>query len=181
MGTTKQLADFLVKTRLEDVPQEIVQKAKDLFMDFVGGCLPGTQITPGKIATEYVREMGAKPEATVVGGGFKTTAQYAAFVNVTLDHCSELEAIGLNYCLNPSSALAVCLAIGEKLSLGGRETLEGFILGHEIQGRIAGASMAAWGKRFDIFKFFHLGCAAAAAKMMKLSGYQTRWSLGMAI
>ena len=168
MEVTKQLADFLVKTKLEDIPPEIVQRGKELFLDFVGGSLPGTVTPAGKITIDYVKEMEAKPEATVIGAGFKTTAQYASLVNVTLAHCPEFEAIGLNYCLNPTSIIAVCLAMAEKLGIGGREALEGLILGHEVQGRIAAGSVASWGKRFDVFKFFHLGCAAAAAKMLKL-------------
>ena len=180
METTKQLADFLVKTGFEDIPPEIVQRGKELFLDFIGGSLPGTVTTPGKITMEYVKEIGAKPEASVIGGGFKTTAQYASFVNATLDHCPEFEAIGLNFCLNPGPIIAVCLAMGEKLGVGGRDALEGLILGHEVQGRIAAASMASWGKRFDVFKFFHLGCAAAAAKMLKLDSDGVRTAISLA-
>jgi len=181
MEVTKQLADFLVKTKLEDIPPQIVQRGKELFLDFIGGSLPGTVTPTGKIAMDYVKEMGAKPEAAIIGGGFKTTAQYAAFVNVTLAHCPEFEAIGLNYCLNPTSTIAVCLAMAEKLGVGGREALEGLILGHEVQGRIAAGSVASWGKRFDVFKFFHLGCAAAAAKMLKLDSAGVRTAISLAV
>lgn len=181
MKVTKQLADFIVNTKLEDIPPPIIQRARELFLDFIGGSLPGTRTTTGKITVDYIREIGAKPESTVIGSGLKTTAQYAAFVNATLAHIPEFEAIGLNYSLNPTSTIAVCLAMAEKLGVGGREALEGLILGHEVQGRIAAGSVASWGKRFDVFKFFHLGCAAAAAKMLKLDSDGARTAISLAV
>ena len=45
-------------------------------------CNPGI----GRIATEYVREQGGTPEATVIGGGFKTSAANAAFANGCMAH-----------------------------------------------------------------------------------------------
>ena len=63
--------------------------------------------------------------------------------------------------------------------MSGKETLEGFILGFEIQGRIGGSSLAGVSKKGRISIFNHLGAAAAASKLMKLDLNQTRMALGI--
>ena len=129
MGTTQELARYVVEAKFEDFPTEAVERAKELFIDFIGSSLGGTTTRLGKTITEYVREMGAAPEVGVIGCGFRTTAGNAAWVNTGLAHVLELESMGARGALNPAPLLAVALAVGEKVSAGGKEVSEGCLHG----------------------------------------------------
>lgn len=179
MGVTQELITFMVKARFEDFPGEVVDRGKELVVDFVGGALGGSQTRVGIILTEYVREKASKPEARVIGKNFKTTASYAAYINGSFNHATELESVSQRTSPNPLATIAASLALGEKLGLSGREVLEGFILGFEIQGRIGGSSLAGVSKKGRISIFNHLGAAATASKLMKLDLHQARMALGI--
>ena len=180
MGTTEELAKYVVEAKFEDFPPEAIDRAKELFMDFVGGTLGGSDTRLGKTIAEYVREMEAKPEVGVIGCGFKTTASNAAWANTFIGHVLELESIGIGGSLNPAPLIAVALAVGQKLGSSGKDVLTSYILAHEIQGRIGIASLAGSGKRFDPFKFMFFGCAAGAGKLMKLDTEQMATAFGLA-
>ncbi len=180
MGVTKELANFLIETNYEDFTAEVVDRSKELIIDFIGGALGGSESSVGEIFTEYVKEKGANPEAGVLGKNFKTTAAYASYINGTFNHATELEAVSQRTSPNPLAAIAVSMAVGEKMRLSGKEVLEGFILGFEIQGRVGGSSLAGVSSKGRISIFNHLGAVAAASKLMKLDLHQTRMAMGVA-
>ena len=180
MGVTKELANFLIETHYEDFTTEVVHRAKELIIDFIGGALGGSNSAVGEILTEYVQEKTARPEAGVLGKNFKTTAAYAAYINGTFNHATELEAVSQRTSPNPLAAIAVSMSVGEKIGLSGKEVLEGFILGFELQGRIGGASLAGVSSKGRISIFNHLGAVGAASKLMKLDLHQTRMAMGVA-
>jgi 2-methylcitrate dehydratase PrpD len=91
-----------------------------------------------------------------------------------------LESVSQRTAPNPLAAIAVALALGEKMGLSGKKTLEGFILGFEIQGRVGAPSLAGVSKKGRISIFNHLGAAAAGSKLLKLDPDQTRMALGIA-
>ena len=81
MNLTDQISEFIVKTRFEDLPEEVVQIAKEFVLDSVGAQLAGSREPVSKIAREYIKENGGTPEAGVIGGGFATSVTHAAFLN----------------------------------------------------------------------------------------------------
>jgi 2-methylcitrate dehydratase PrpD len=181
MGTTSELVQFLMRTRFEDFSQEVVARGTELMIDFIGGALGGSQTEVGKIFAEYLQEKKAKPEARVIGNPFKTTAAYASYLNGSFNHATELESVSQHTAPNPLAAIAASLAMGEKMALSGKEVLEGFILGFEIQGRVGGPSLGGVSKKGRISIFNHLGATAAASKLAKLDGRETRMALGIAL
>ncbi len=179
MEVTKELMTFLLETRFEDFHKEVVDRGKELMIDFISGALGGSQTRVGNILAEYVKEKGCKPEGSVIGKNFKTTAAYASYLNGTFNHATELESVSQRTSPNPLAVIAVSLSVGEKMGLSGREVLEGLILGFEIQGRIGGSSLAGVSKKGRISIFNHLGAAAAASKLMKLDLHRSRMTLGI--
>jgi 2-methylcitrate dehydratase PrpD len=179
MGVTKELIMFLLKTRFEDFPPAVVQRGKELIIDFIGGALGGSQTRVSNILTDYIREKYSAHEAGVIGKNFRTTAAYASYLNGIFNHSTELESVSQRTSPNPLAVIAVSLAVGEKLNCSGKDILEGFILGFEIQGRIGGSSLAGVSKKGRISIFNHLGAAATASKLMKLDLSQARMALGI--
>ncbi|MEK7876739.1 MAG: MmgE/PrpD family protein, partial [Pseudomonadota bacterium] len=101
MGVTETLTRFLLQTTYEDFPREVVDRARELAIDFVGGALAGCQTHVSNIFTDYVKEMAAKPEAVIIGRNFKTTAQYASYLNGIFNHSTELESVSQRTAPNP--------------------------------------------------------------------------------
>ena len=180
MGTTLELAKRVVETNLEDIPKEAVERAKELLLDFVGACVSGSQTFPGKTMCKYVRDMEAKAEATVIGCKLMTVAPYAAFANATLCHCNEMENVGMRGSFAALHLLAVAIALSERLGASGKELLESYVLGHEVQGRVSLACLPASSKRIAPFKYGFLGCAAVAGKIMKLDADGVAMAIAMA-
>ena len=166
MGVTEALTRFLLQTTNEDFPREAVDRAKDLAIDFVGGALAGCQTHVSNIFTDYVKQMAAKPEAVIIGKNFRTTAQYASYLNGIFNHSTELEAVSQRTSPNPLAVIATSLSVGDKMKLPGKKVLEGLILGFEIQGRVGGPSLKGVSKKGRISIFNHLGTASAASKLM---------------
>lgn len=180
MGITQEVAKRVVETRLEDIPKEAIERAKELLIDFVGTCVAGSQTFPGEIVTGYIREMEAKPESTVIGTKLKTVAPYAAYANATLCHCNEMEDVGMRGAFAATHLLADALALGEKMGSSGKEVLESYILGHEVQGGISIACLPASSKRISPYKYGFLGCAATAGKLMKLDADGVAMAIALA-
>lgn len=180
MGVTETLAKFLVQTTYEDFPREVVDRAKELAVDFVGGALAGCRTHVSNIFTDYVKQMAARPEAVIIGRNFRTTAQYASYLNGIFNHSTELEAVSQRTAPNPLAVIATSLSVGDKAKLPGKKVLEGLILGFEIQGRVGGPSLKGVSKKGRISIFNHLGTASAASKLMGLTPDQARMAIGTA-
>jgi 2-methylcitrate dehydratase PrpD len=180
MGVTQTLSEFLVQTSYDDFPPQVVERAKALAIDFVGGALAGCRTHVADIFTDYVQEMAARPEAVIIGRNFKTTAQYASYLNGIFNHSTELESVSQRTSPNPLAVIATALSVGDKRRLPGRKVLEGLVLGFEIQGRVGGPSLKGISKTGRISIFNHLGTAAAASKMMGLDLEQSRMAFGTA-
>jgi 2-methylcitrate dehydratase PrpD len=178
---SEQLASFVVNTPFEALPAEAIQKAKVLFLDIIGVALAGTVVEEtGKIAIEYIRDIGGVPESTVIGGGFQTSAPNAALANALLAHALDFDDFEPNG--HPSGMLvASSLALGEKLGLSGKDILLSYLLGLEIYERVASSDMANSEKAWHATPVFGtLGSAAASAKALGLNVEETLMCLGIA-
>lgn len=180
MGTTEIIARFMVDTSFDDIPKDAVRVAKELLLDCVGAMLGGPSTEPGRICINYARETGGTPEATVVGGGFRTSAQNAAFANGSLAHALELEAVGYWPGGNPLTVLPVALLMTDKLHRTGKDVIEAVVVGYEVQGKIGMNSMGAahrgWG---TLTLFGALGAAATTAKALQLDLQKSRVALSL--
>jgi 2-methylcitrate dehydratase PrpD len=93
-GITAKLAKHAAQVRYEDMPAEVVEKAKDCILDQVGVELIGSTLEWNKIAYRYIADMGGRGESTVVNYGTKVPALDAAFVNATFGQGCELDDVG---------------------------------------------------------------------------------------
>lgn len=182
MGTTEErIARFIVKTKDEEVPPEALLTARDAAFDCVGVALAGAAQPLGKMMLEMTREEGGNPEATVIGGGLRTSPTMAALANGTLAHALDYDDMGSFG--HPSVALLPpVLALGEKLGASGREVLNAYVIGFEVAANLSAASHYVQTERgFHSTAFFGtMGATAAAAKLLKLDVEQTVMALGIA-
>ena len=71
-GLTRRFAKLVHDLKFEDLPEEVLHKAKLIIRDGLGNQVAASAISePARRVVEIVREWGGKPEATVIGYGFK--------------------------------------------------------------------------------------------------------------
>jgi 2-methylcitrate dehydratase PrpD len=183
MRTTRQLAEFVSATAYADIDKAVVERTKDLALRGLSSAALGAQMQVSRLMVDYVREQGAPPEAAVIGHGFKTSAQWAAVLNCTASHCTELEDVAWPDATYTCFLIPTVFALGEKLRASGRDVLEAIVIGYEIASRpgviLADAGGVARGWLTGAL-LGTAGVAAAAAKMMRLTPEQTHHALAVA-
>lgn len=181
---TRRFVDCVWSVRYDDLSEPIVALARDIVLDGLAVMLAGATepLGLGRMVTDYAREMGGNPQASVVAGGFKTSMPAAAFVNGTLAHALDYDNTWypLNHPTSPT--LPAILAIAEHHRLGGRAVIESLVAAFEVQGRMR---MAATG--MDTGAGFHkpgttglMGAVAAAVRLLGLDLQQTTMAFGIA-
>ncbi len=186
MGVTQTMAEFIVKLKYDDIPDKAIDIAKGCILDCMGVALAGSQETGSKIVAEYVKELGAKPEASVIAGGFKTAAPFAAQANGASGHALDYDDYTLITRMgHPTVAIMPSvLALGEKNKMPGKKALEAYITGLEIGSKIMlglqqnlGHFKAGWHATSTVGT---VASAVACSKLLGLDVQKTRMAMGIA-
>jgi 2-methylcitrate dehydratase PrpD len=187
LGPTRELARYVTGLSFEDLPAEVVIKAKNLLIDYYGCLVTTTNEDMAKILFSVARTEGvaAVPEqsGTIAGLPGRYTTEWAAFVNGANTHLSELDDTHrLTAAHSGLGLFATALAMAERTRPTGQEFITAVVAGYEVALRIAMSVMPnhyvrGWNPSGTATMF---GCAAIAAKLLKLDEEHTAWALGLA-
>ncbi len=148
MGLTQEVAKFVAKTRYRDLPLDVVRLARGFVLDGLGVALAGSTDECSRIVQSQIRQMGGKSEAGVLGTRLRVPRAKAALANGVAGHAMDYDDTQLStskeavYGLltHPTTpVLAAVLAVGEKKRTGGQDLILAYILGVEVECRIADA------------------------------------------
>ncbi len=148
MGLTQEVARFVARTRYRDVPLDVVRLARGFVLDGIGVALAGSTDECSRIVQAQIRQMGGKGEATVLGTALSVPLAKAALANGVAAHAMDYDDTQLStskeavYGLltHPTTpVLAAALAVGQKNRISGKDLLLAYILGVEVECRIADA------------------------------------------
>lgn len=179
---TEKLARFVVDTRFDDIPEKAVDLAKRTALDCVGAILAGCAMPGSQAVTRYVRNLAGSPQAGIIGVDFRTAVPDAALVNGTVAHALDYDDCGMKVGHPSAPVLPAALGMGEYLHAAGKEVLAAYILGLEVQGKVALHCDFKLMERTLSSQCWYgcLGAGAAAAKLLRLDVTQTRITLGIA-
>ncbi len=181
---TRDLARFGAALRYEDIPADAIARIKLSLLDSLGCCLFGATLPWTQKVAALAEQEGAKPVATLIGLGRKTSASLAALVNGTSGHAFELDDIHKESIVHAGSiATPVALGLAEaRGKISGRDVLTAMVAGYEIGHRVGNAATMSL-----FFRGFHpqgtsgaFVAAATAARMLNLDATQFQHALGMA-
>lgn len=188
LGTTAILATYAAGLSYEDLPAEMHEALKQLFLDTLGTTLAGSTLGVGcREVLEIVRSSGGFPESTVLGFGEKVPAVMAALANGAMGHALNYDATGAEGGHLGVTALAAPLAVSERVGgVSGREFLAGLAAGAEITARIAAAIVSVKGsdhhaKALEGQLLGYFGAAVSAGRIMRLTPRQMHSALGLAL
>ncbi len=186
MGPTETLAQFVVDTRLPDIPAKAVEISKLVILDVLGVTLAASRQAIARILNEYLVEAAAAPRAGVIGSDLRTEPAMAAWANGAL-------AFALDFDDNihgSTHTVPAALALGEGPRASGAILLEAYILGRDICFRLdaaldagrrnnqGGPTSRGW---FAGGTTGSLAAAAAAGKVLGLDGQQMATAFGIAV
>ena len=183
MSAAAGLAEFVVKTSLEDCPAEAVVRVRRAALDTLGVMLAGAGEPVAQIVRRVVRAEGGIALATVVGTALKIAPGWAALANGAAGHAHDFDDTNFALLGHPSvPLLSAAMAAAEAEMTGGRALVLGYILGFEIDVALGTALnpdhyTRGWHATSSIGT---LGCAAATARIMGLDLVQTRHALAIA-
>ena len=183
MGTTGDLARYVVDSTPERIPDALIHEGKRCLINFLAVAIYASRDPSLDILLDVFDAEGGSPLASVVGTGVRTTLQNAALSNGYLGHLEDYDDTHFPTVIHPSSpVLPAALALGEHLHASGRDVLAASVLGMEACCRIG---MAVHPYHYD--EGWHItgttgvfGSIIAAGKLSSLDIDQVTHGLGIA-
>lgn len=182
---TADLAEFVVRSRWDDVPDEVRQEAVRTLSNWVGCALGGATEPAVDIAVEVFDELSGPRLASLFGRGERLDPLRAAFVNGLSSHVLDFDDTHLDTIIHPAGPVAPALfALAERQPEGvsGARLLHALVLGVDVACRIG---LSVYPSHYD--RGFHItgtagvfGSAAAAGKLLGLDERAMIWALGIA-
>ena len=181
MGATEKIAKFIVDTDYKDIPRDAVEKAKRSALDCLGAALAGVVEPVSQTITDYVTKLGGPPQASVFGAGLRVSVPDAALADGSIAHALDYDDCGVKIGHPSVLVLPAVLSLGEHLGASGKDTLTAYILGLEVEGKIAlHADFKLMQSRLNHQSWYgSVGAAAACAKLLRLDVAKTRMALGI--
>jgi 2-methylcitrate dehydratase PrpD len=182
-NVTQSLAHLVVTTRWDDIPQPVRHQAKRSFMNFFAVALAGCRTGPVEIALRSLAAFSGGKQATVVGRSERIDALSAAFLNAAGANVFDFCDTHVRTVIHPTAPVApALLALAEMRQVSGSDLLLAFVLGQEVQARIALAiSPAHYDRGWHITSTCGVfGAAAGSGKLLALDETRMVSALGTA-
>src|SRR5262249_40533213 len=183
MLETKELASYVVSSRADDIPPDVVHEAKRALLNFVGCAVGGSREAAVEIAIRALLPYSGQPTAGVLARRERFDPLFASVINGVTGHVYEYDdTTPMNY-IHPTPPVASALfAYASANPVNGNEFLHAFIMGFEVESRIGNAVYpshynAGWHITATAGVF---GAAAAIGKLLGLSAQEMIWAMGLA-
>ncbi|GAC1427281.1 MAG: MmgE/PrpD family protein [Burkholderiaceae bacterium] len=180
---SQTLAGFAANLHFGDIPEPVIRRAEDLFLDWFGSALAGKGGRPVETIAWVAHQMGPGTGASeVLISRRQTTPLFAAMVNAASSHFAEQDDVHNGSVFHPAAVVfPAVLAVAQSLGSSGRDLLAAAVAGYEVGirvGEFLGRSH---------YKIFHttgtagtVGAAAAVGRLLKLTPEQMLNAFGSA-
>ena len=187
MDSAYAFSRFLVNTRFEDLPGDVVNVAKKDVLDILGNALGGSSDAVVTTVYDLVREWGGKGESTVITYGTKVPSFNAVLTNCTMASALDYDDAHDRARLHGGvTTVPTALAVAElRGGVTGKEIITALCAAIEVACRLGIASerrtpghlMGGWD-----YACLHgtFSSAAVAAKLLGLNEQEMRNALGIA-
>ncbi len=169
---SEELASFAAALRFDAIPDAVIRRAEDLFVDWVGSALAGKGARPVEAIAAFAAQMGARggPSEIFINRR-RTTPFFAAMVNGASSHFAEQDDVHNGSVFHPAAVVfPAALATAQAIGASGKAFLTACTAGYEVGirvGEFLGRSH---------YKTFHttgtagtLAAAAAVGHLLKLT------------
>jgi 2-methylcitrate dehydratase PrpD len=182
---TAKLAHYAASCRYEDIPPDVVERAKQCIADTIAAVIFGYDLPWSRIVVAFAEKNGAGGNSRILGpGGGRVHAPAAALANGALAHAFEMDNLTWpNTGVHPGATmLASGLAVAQERGTGGRELITAIVAGAEVMIRIGRATQHS-----NEGRGFHapgttgpFGAAIACGTLMGFDAERMQNALGIA-
>jgi len=182
-SATRTLCEFLSGIRYEDVPQAVVLRTEDLFLDWFASALAGRTGRPVRTMEQFATLMGPHHgKAELLTSRQRTSSFFAALVNGAASHFVEQDDLHNSSVLHPGTVVfPAVLAAAQEIGATGRDLIVASIAGYECGVRV-GEFLGR-----SHYRIFHttgtvgkLAAAAGVARLLGLDADRMQHALGSA-
>lgn len=178
-----ELAAFAAALPFDGIPEPVLRRTEDLFLDWTGSALAGRSARAVQAIEAYARSMGPSDGAAeVLITRRLTSAHFAAMVNAAASHAVEQDDVHNGSVFHPAAVVfPAALAVAQSVGASGREFLAAVVAGYEVGirvGEFLGRSH---------YRIFHttatagsLAAAAATGRLLRLDAAQMLHAFGSA-
>lgn len=139
MGITKELAEYCSRLTFRQLPEEVIDRAKYRFLDFISVACRGSREDSSQTIYRFVRELG-RGQGVIIGTKEKTSYLYAALANGTSSHAIEMDDVDNEASLHPGVVVfPSALATSEMVRASGKSFILAAVLGYEVMVRLGRA------------------------------------------
>lgn len=184
---SRELAIFAANLKAADIPNDVMNRAEDLLVDWFGSAIAGKGSRPVELITQFAQNMGGfsagHTGSSEILVSRKTSSPFlAAMANAAASHVAEQDDVHNGSVFHPATVVfPPALACAQALGASGEELLVAAVAGYEVGirvGEFLGRSH---------YKVFHttgtagtLAAAAAVGRLLKLSPEQMLNAFGSA-
>jgi 2-methylcitrate dehydratase PrpD len=187
MTITERWADFLTTCTFDDLPAEVGRQTKMFILDSIGCALGGYAIGWGKKVAALGRDLGGKPEATVIGSGDRLHCAQAAYVNGKLGNVLDMDETLYNNRHIGGVPFFPALSAAERVGAAGRDVILATVLAYDFAARsgVCGSSFRPDPEKGVVISgnaamgFNTFAAAVAAAKVFGFDSEKTVNTLGI--
>lgn len=183
---TEILARFAATLRDDDIPTEVIERAKLLFMDLSGIMVRAQSLDSTQVLQQVLRELElGQGSARVLGNTGRWTPQAAALLGGAAAHSLDFDDTHAPAQLHPGAAvIPAALAAAQMAGSTTRELLVGIVVGYEVMIRVALGLVPLLHSQ----RGYHLsatagvfGATAAAGRLLGLTPAQMEHAFGTAL
>lgn len=182
MEVTRALAEFVLQSRFGDIPATVKREAERSLVNWLGCALGGSRHEAVDAALAALAPYAGAAQATVMGRGARLDCLHAALVNGMSAHVLDFDDTHLRTLLHPGVPVASALmALAERNPITGARFLHAFIVGAEVECRLAAAIYTGHNVNWYITGTAGVfGAAAAAGRVLGLDADRLTQALGIA-
>ncbi len=186
MSTARELAEFLTRTTIADLPAQAVDHAAMLIASTLSSAAMGRGIQSAAIIRDMARERGGNAQASLwFDAGPRLPVSSAAQVNAVASDAAASDDSDLRnivHCGTPLTATALALAEHNSSTGGssGEDVLAAIVLGYELAGHIIDAVPDARLRGFHGSTRAIFAATGAAGRLLGLNTDQMTHAIGLA-
>ena len=184
-GQTMALVHFSSNLQYEQIPKEVIERAKDTLADTLASAIFGSTLPWSQMIASYCQDIGKPGKSQVLGlHNVRFEPSSTALANGAFTHAFELDNLTKpNSGSHPGATVFIpLLAMAQARGCSGKELLTAFVAGTEVMIRIGLSTLHSQEEHG-----FHapgttgpFGSAAACARLMGLNEDQTANAMGLA-
>lgn len=181
IDVARVFAESVAGLEYDDLPEPAVAGARKTVLDGLGVILAASGGEPAVgPALALVRESGGRPDATVLGAGFRAPVEAAAFANGAMAHALNFDDQTPWGQHAAASVVPAALAVAERLGgVSGRELLVAVAAGQDLFARLR--RHVGWRKDWNLSTVFGVYAATAAAgRLLRLDEDRLLHAFGVA-